>query len=433
MKILHISAQRPDSTGSGVYLSSIVWEATKKNYEQALIVGLTKGERVSFPDVQIFPVYFESDDLNFPIVGMSNVMPYKSTLYCDLTDSMLAKWTAAFRLVVDEAVERFQPDIILSHHLWLLTVLIKNWHPEIPLIAICHGTGLRQMEFAPNIGNYVLHNCHKIDKILALTEYQKRQICKSYHYPQNQVFVSGSGYNCDLFHINRPMEINSIGIIFAGKICASKGIFSLIRALDSLKIENIMLTIAGAGSEKDTTAVMEMCSNSHLNVLFTGNLSQKELAVYFQQNQLFVLSSFFEGLSLVLIEAIASGMNIVTTDLPGLRDFLGHEFCQSEFISFVPLPALRTIDSPEVSELPSFEINLQNALLEQINNIATANIPPEDLVERTVSSWQWRSLFNKIESQMKIVLNNPLNADILLSTRKILTDIEVSNSFAVDE
>lgn len=39
-----------------------------------------------------YPVQFESELLPFPVVGMSDVMPYPSTRYRDLTDEMFAQW-----------------------------------------------------------------------------------------------------------------------------------------------------------------------------------------------------------------------------------------------------------------------------------------------------------------------------------------------------
>ena len=40
MKILSISAQKPDSTGSGIYLTELVKAFSKKGHEQAVMAGI---------------------------------------------------------------------------------------------------------------------------------------------------------------------------------------------------------------------------------------------------------------------------------------------------------------------------------------------------------------------------------------------------------
>ena len=54
-----------------------------------------------------------------------------------------------------------------------------------------------------------------------------------------------------------------------------------------------------------------------------GPMLQAELADLFKQAHIFVLSSLFEGLPLVLLEALACGCRLVATDLPGVREVLG--------------------------------------------------------------------------------------------------------------
>ena len=45
----------------------------------------------------MYEVEFEGKDLDFPIVGMSDIMPYNNTLYRDMTEEMINDWQNAFR------------------------------------------------------------------------------------------------------------------------------------------------------------------------------------------------------------------------------------------------------------------------------------------------------------------------------------------------
>ena len=97
MRILSISAQRPDSTGSGVFLTELVRGFAALGCEQAVLAGVGSEDISPFPaDVTFFPVRYESAALPFPICGMSDEMPYRSTRYCDMTEEMTAQFRAAF-------------------------------------------------------------------------------------------------------------------------------------------------------------------------------------------------------------------------------------------------------------------------------------------------------------------------------------------------
>ncbi len=44
-KILNILAQRPDKTGSGMYLQALIKEADKNGYKQAVIAGISSRDK----------------------------------------------------------------------------------------------------------------------------------------------------------------------------------------------------------------------------------------------------------------------------------------------------------------------------------------------------------------------------------------------------
>ena len=59
MKILSITAQKPDSTGSGVYLAELVKEFAAMGHEQAVVAGVYEEDQTGFEEgVRFYPVYF---------------------------------------------------------------------------------------------------------------------------------------------------------------------------------------------------------------------------------------------------------------------------------------------------------------------------------------------------------------------------------------
>ena len=181
MRILSITAQKPNSTGSGVFLSELVKELHAQGHEQAVIAGVYKEDKIDFPaDTKVYPVFFKTELLPFAIAGMSDEMPYESTRYCDMTEKMTEQFSNTFLNVLEKAVREFQPDLILSHHLYLLTALVREQVADIPVYGFCHNTDLRQLQKNELRQDYIKEQIGKLDRIFALQEEQKNMICEMF-------------------------------------------------------------------------------------------------------------------------------------------------------------------------------------------------------------------------------------------------------------
>jgi glycosyltransferase involved in cell wall biosynthesis len=403
-RLLHITAQRPEKTGSGTYLQAMMIEADRRDYEQAFVAALNKGEEFIFRgnnDITFYPVYFHSEELPFSIAGMTDMMPYESTKYRDMTNNMLLQWKNAFREVITRAVDEFKPDAIISHHLWILTAFVRELFPGITLAAVCHGTDLRQLVQAERFAGYVRERCSKLDVAFALNDYQKGMIAQEYGIDDDRIHVIGSGYNACIFHReDRKANHHSVELVYAGKLNRSKGVISLIRAVDGLDFCNkkIRLTIAGTGSGVEAESIYAAAKECRHEVVFTGNLPQDKLSRLFRDSDIFILPSFYEGLPLVLIEAMASGLRVVTTDLPGVKGWIGKGINSSGIIEYVDMPAMEGIDSPYESELPCFEKRLGEAIEKQFNRMLKHENSEEEFVYESIKKLSWSGVFETMEN-----------------------------------
>lgn len=399
MRILHVIAQQPGRTGSGVFLNSLLTHAAGN--KQALIAGIPKDQQISHPNLNsknIFPVYFETQKLPFPVVGMSDQMPYNSTRYCDLDDEMLARWKSAFLEQLYFAEEKFKPEIVLCHHLWLLTSLCRQTLSKLPMLAFCHGTGLRQLTKLQKYRNFVVHGCKNLERIFALNHFQEEQIKLHYHYPKEKLVVLGSGYNSDLFYPSSNIKSSvPTKIVYCGKLAAAKGVFSLLHAFQKLDKKLFNLHLIGSGSGQEANKIRQI-ANSTEGVYLHGAVSQKKLGDIFRSCDIFVLPSFYEGLPLVILEAMACGLPVVVSKLPGLQEWLGKNVCTSNNIKFVPLPRLANVDTPVAADLPEYEDKLAKAL----KNVANTQLSPHilDFIQEKC----WRNVYQKAEKVMKAVL-----------------------------
>lgn len=394
MRILNLTAQKPDSTGSGVFLTELVRGFDALGHTQAVLCGTTAEDEIHLPDgVQIYPVFYNSKELPFPVCGMSDEMPYVSTRYRDLSEAMTRQLMRAFRGTLNRAVREFRPDVILCHHLYFLAALARQMFPGIPVYGQCHGSDLRQLATNPWQGDWIKEEIRDLSGIFALHEAQKKQICDMFDLPDHRVTVVGTGYNSAVFFRNAEAKAerdsDKLRYIFAGKLSEKKGVYSLLRCLDALENpgDTELLLAGGCGSEEELDKLKAMAEQCPCKVTFLGKLDQKTLAKRMNQCDVFILPSFYEGLPLVLIEAMACGLRTICTDLPGIRPWLNRVLPESGTLFVLP-PNMRNTDEPTADSLPEFEMRLAGAMDE-----ARKAVSPD---AQQVSALSWDALCEKL-------------------------------------
>ena len=385
MKILSITAQKPNSTGSGVYLTELVKGFARQGHRQAVVAGVYEDDKVEFPEgVKFYPVFFCTEELPFPIAGMSDEMPYESTVYGQMTPDMVARFKEVFKAHIKKAVEEFTPDLIICHHLYLLTAVVREMFPEQKVYGFCHNTDLRQMKKIPLEREFIRKQIKNLDAIFALHEDQKAEVARVYEADENKITIVGTGFNSHVFYADRPEKDQVLRLIFAGKLSEKKGVISLLRSLSYLPWESDkmeLLLAGGYGNEEEYAQIKCLAEQAPYPVHFLGRLQQEELAKEYNRSDIFVLPSFFDGMPLTMIEAMACGDKVVITDLPGIRPWVNNHLPDAPVI-FVTPPEMVNTDEPVKEKLPEFEQELAAKIIECA---AIKNTQPPDLKQ---ISWE---------------------------------------------
>ena len=416
MKILSILAQKPSSTGSGIYLTELLKSFHKMGEEQAVVYGVTKEDKLpEFSGVKAYPVYYESKNLPFPVLGMSDEMPYRSTRYRDLTEEMLESFRFAFLQKIQEAVEEFRPDILLCHHLYLLTALVREAFPNLPIYGFCHNTDLRQMEKHSLKREFIQENIRKLDRIFTPKEAQKKEVIRVYGVDPDKIRNIAVGYNEERFFlpkgdilfrggIPRRRRVSlpngevlekgeALDLLFAGKLGEKKGVFSLLRAVEEFykeegKICPLRLFLAGDnGNLEEKEAVYALAQSCSYPIYFLGRLDQEELVKFYQFSDIFTLPSFFDAVPLTVLEALACGNKVVLTDLEGLEDFF-KENTPASPVFFVNLPVMQNQDEMREEDTAAFEMKLKESI-KKAAEYSYDNMVP-------ISFLSWDSICKKI-------------------------------------
>ena len=411
MRILCISAQKPDSTGSGVYLAETVASMAASGHQVAVIAGIDKDDSPQLaPGVEFLPVRFRTPELPFPVCGMSDVMPYEATRYRDMTPEMVQAFRNVFGQRIRQAMLDFGPDAIICHHLYLACSTAcdvldelagENRLPDAngeaagqkgrpcPIWAVCHSTDLRQLRNHDLEKDRITAAVHSLDGVMALHEAQKAEIAELFDLPADRIRVVGTGYNAQEFAPRGGLRAACpLRVLYVGKICRAKGVESLIRAIDLLPLEPEAVELCLVGGYSDQAQfdrIVELAGRCRFPGVFGGRVSQDDLVLSYNRSHVFVLPSFFEGLPLVTVEALASGCRAVVTSLPGVKPWL--DACLPDApVSFVEPPRIQGVDVPVPEDLPAFEQRLSDALLEQLQ--AAAAQPLEGTgFDATAVSW----------------------------------------------
>ncbi|MFZ0726907.1 MAG: glycosyltransferase family 4 protein [Desulfobacterales bacterium] len=399
LKILHVLGQRPEMTGSGIYVEAMMRESEKFGFSTHLVAGVplvARGSAEKRPRDTGAYVYFESEALDFPVPGMSDVMPYRSSLFKDLKGRRLTAYKAAFTDVLAAAVSRFDPDLIHTNHLFLVSALVRKRFPHLPIVATCHGTELRQYQNCPHLSPFVGRHCRHVDRIIALTEDQKRDISRVFGIRPDKIVVVGGGYDQKVFTRAPKSVAGTIHLLYAGKINRSKGVLWLLRSLLKIRHHDWHLHMAGGGSGPEFDACLDLAAKLGPKITNHGFVSHPRLSELMQKAHVQVLPSFFEGLPLALFEGLASGCRIIATNLPGFDEIFGG--ADKDTVHLIPLPPLETIDRPYQIDEAGLEDALGKSILRMMAAVKKSPDVDDPQAEKIASAYTWPRVFDRTRS-----------------------------------
>jgi glycosyltransferase involved in cell wall biosynthesis len=136
-------------------------------------------------------------------------------------------------------------------------------------------------------------------------------------------FAAGNG---DVFRIRHRIEKNRPLLLFVGRVAYEKNIDFLLRALEQAlaHVPDLLLTIAGEGPALEPLRKFAAKRNLQEHVLFVGYLDRRgALLDCYRAADAFVFASRTETQGLVLLEAMALGVPVISTAVMGTRDIVG--------------------------------------------------------------------------------------------------------------
>lgn len=214
---------------------------------------------------------------------------------------------------------------IISEH-----TVLSNWRSKEVLYSMFH--------------KFFVKKLYSIaDSIVVVSKYIQYDLINNYNIRKTRIDVIYNPH--DLSSIDRLkmlpildnnfISFSSRVIISAGTLESRKGFYELIKAFSLLEYSDLNLLIMGDGPEKESLLKMVSDLNLTKRVFLLGFVDNPYQ--YFKNSDIFVLASHVEGLPNVIIEALACGCAVISTDcISGPREILspGTDYPAKELTEF---------------------------------------------------------------------------------------------------
>lgn len=172
-----------------------------------------------------------------------------------------------------------------------------------------------------------IYKCY--DKIIAISEQINQKLVNWTSVPEKTItirngidtkkFAEATRYDTDYFHREFAIPRNGIMLLMTARFSYPKDHTTLVKALHQLP-DNYYLILVGEGpNREDIQSLAEQLKISH-RVIFTG--FRNDIPSLMKSVNVNILSTEYEGMSGVSLEALASGTPFIGSDVAGINDLV---------------------------------------------------------------------------------------------------------------
>jgi glycosyltransferase involved in cell wall biosynthesis len=148
-----------------------------------------------------------------------------------------------------------------------------------------------------------------------------------YNLPPDRVWFVSNGAGPEFFNERTLSETTAPRLLFVGTWIDHKGIYTLAESFEQVLklVPAAQLTIAGCAAPEQNVRRL-FPSSAQNSICVRPFVPRAEMPAVYAEHDIFVLPSLVEGMPLVLLEAMASGLAVVTTESSGMTDLVENDF-----------------------------------------------------------------------------------------------------------
>ena len=294
-------------------------------YTRKLIENILDDDRFDFHLVHYEkvddPIYFKAKEIIMPRIRL----PYGS----HFISQMLFFWK--YRHNKFDIIHWFQPRVY--PFFWLA--------PANKIAVTTHGAGditaPGKWIFSREIFNFVLSKfSKKVDAFIAVSKYGCEEINQHYHAKLKNIHFTYNGGGEDFKEIDKyeakkeiSKKYNLEGSFILGiaRHILHKNVLNLVVAykifVDKYDREEKLVIVGKNGSETDKILKFVKDSNLENRVIFLSYIEEGDLNLIYSSADLFVFPSLQEGFGLPIVEAMASGTPVITSNISSMPEIAG--------------------------------------------------------------------------------------------------------------
>ena len=167
------------------------------------------------------------------------------------------------------------------------------------------------------------HTFRHADLVTAASRATGKDLENAFRIPKDRIRILPYGVDVPQDHPSEKRDERNL--LYVGIFERRKGIETLIRAVARLRPDypDLRLTIAGDGPSRPHLERLAQKLDLRGRIAFPGHVSDAELERLYARSGIFVLPSLQEGFGLVLLEAMAHGLPVVTTTAGAIPEVVG--------------------------------------------------------------------------------------------------------------
>ena len=164
----------------------------------------------------------------------------------------------------------------------------------------------------------------EVNLLICLSKYWEKQIQKTFPEAKTRVIPNAIPISSQLHP--RVFSAHPLRLAFLGRIVQRKGLFDLLEVIAELKSQGIdvHLEIGGDGEVAYLKRTLQKLGLAQ-QVQYLGWIGTNEKESLFRRVDAYVLPSYAEGMPMSVLEAMAHGLPVVSTNVGGIPDLIDHD------------------------------------------------------------------------------------------------------------
>lgn len=238
--------------------------------------------------------------------------------------------------LVRKAFAVFRPDVIHVHDpLTPSTSMLGILNRNAPTVATFHSYFTREHfegRLYSVLAPFLRPVWRRVDRRVAVSEAAKESVCS--RMGAARIDIVPNGADIDVFASAEPAELPpGRRLLFVGRLEPRKGFPVAVEAFAQLasRYPDLQLVVVGDGD--DRTAVNALPTSLRARVLMQGRVSDEMLPRFHRAADVFISpATGQESFGIVLVEAMAAGLPLVASDIPGYREVARHD-CEGVLVA----------------------------------------------------------------------------------------------------